>query len=163
MKWITHLGLFFIFIAFSNSSISSSVDDQKVNNEFNTLTSLFFDAARIGNNEVIKKFIDSGFPIDLRNHQSYTVLMVAAYQGQRETVQLLLDEGANACIKDKRGNTALLGALIKREILIAKDLYQADCPYQSSRNKSGLNLDEFAKLFGQTKVLEQLKKEYGNN
>lgn len=84
-----------------------------------------------------------GFPIDQRNTQSYTALMVAAYQGHRETVRLLLDSGANACLQDKRGNTALMGALIKREIGIVKDLYQADCSPEM-RNKAGLNLKEFA-------------------
>ena len=81
--------------------------------------------------------------------------MVAAYQGNRETVRLLLDSGANACMQDKRGNTALMGALIKREISIAKDLYQAECSPEL-RNKAGLNLKEFAEIYGQSNVLKSL-------
>ena len=126
-----------------------------IEKEYQDLVELFFDAARIGNNEVLETFVSQGFPIDQRNTQSYTALMVAAYGGNKESVSLLLDLGANACLQDKRGNTALMGALIKREVAIAKDLYQADCS-PGLRNKAGLNLAEFAKIYGQSKVLQSL-------
>ncbi|MCG9751749.1 ankyrin repeat domain-containing protein [Vibrio brasiliensis] len=130
--------------------------EDNLEEEYQSLVDLFFDAARIGNNEVVDTFVSQGFPIDQRNNQSYTALMVAAYQGNRATVRLLLDSGANACLQDKRGNTALMGALIKREIGIAKDLYQADCS-PDLRNKAGLNLNEFAEIYGQSSVLKSLQ------
>ncbi|AUW06820.1 MULTISPECIES: ankyrin repeat domain-containing protein [Vibrio] len=145
-------------ILFSLSlSFSLYASEEKLETEYQSLVTLFFDAARIGNNEVVEAFVSQGFPIDQRNNQSYTALMVAAYQGNRETVRYLLDAGANACLQDKRGNTALMGALIKREVGIAKDLYQADCSPEL-RNKSGLNLKEFAEVFGQSDVLKSLAK-----
>ncbi|EKM31201.1 ankyrin repeat family protein [Vibrio harveyi] len=137
-------------------SLSLLAAEDKLEEEYQSLVELFFDAARIGNNEVVDTFVSQGFPIDQRNNQSYTALMVAAYQGHRETVRLLLDSGANACLQDKRGNTALMGALIKREIGIAKDLYQADCSPEL-RNKAGLNLKEFAEIYGQSNVLKSLQ------
>jgi ankyrin repeat protein len=82
--------------------------------------------------------------------------MVAAYHGHKQTVRLLLDSGASACLQDKRGNTALMGALIKREIGIVKDLYQADCS-TDIRNKAGLSLSEFAEIYGQSELLKSLK------
>ncbi|NOI69327.1 ankyrin repeat domain-containing protein [Vibrio owensii] len=139
-----------------NFSLSLLAAEDKLEEEYQSLVELFFDAARIGNNEVVDTFVSQGFPIDQRNTQSYTALMVAAYQGHRETVRLLLDSGANACLQDKRGNTALMGALIKREIGIAKDLYQADCSPEL-RNKAGLNLKEFAEIYGQSNVLKSLQ------
>ncbi|MBU2898630.1 ankyrin repeat domain-containing protein [Vibrio hepatarius] len=126
-----------------------------IEQEYQSLVGLFFDAARVGDNEVLETFVSQGFPIDQRNNQSYTALMVAAYQGNKDSVRLLLDSGANACLQDKRGNTALMGALIKREISIARDLYQAECSPEL-RNKAGLNLQEFAQVFGQSKVLQSL-------
>ncbi|WP_192891556.1 ankyrin repeat domain-containing protein [Vibrio bathopelagicus] len=138
------------------SSLSLLAADDKLEEEYQSLVGLFFDAARIGNNEVVDAFVSQGFPVDQRNNQSYTALMVAAYQGNRETVGLLLDSGANACLQDKRGNTALMGALIKREISIAKDLYQAECSPEL-RNKAGLNLKEFAEIYGQSNVLKSLQ------
>ncbi|AUV89087.1 ankyrin repeat domain-containing protein [Vibrio campbellii] len=145
-------------ILFSLSlSFSLYASEEKLETEYQSLVTLFFDAARIGNNEVVEAFVSQGFPIDQRNNQSYTALMVAAYQGNRETVRYLLDAGANACLQDKRGNIALMGALIKREVGIARDLYQADCSPEL-RNKSGLNLKEFAEVFGQSDVLKSLAK-----
>lgn len=155
-----------MMLIFTSMNVMASINEidsektsvsRKNNDDYSVLVSLFFDAARTGNNEVIKKFVDSGFPINQKNTQSYTALMIAAYQGQKQTVQLLLNEGANACLKDKRGNTALLGALLKREIQIAKMLYQSECSYEDSKNKAGLNLKEFADIFGQTEVLKMLK------
>ena len=152
MKIVFLLSSVFFSLIFSLSLLAA---DDKLEEEYQSLVGLFFDAARIGNNEVVDAFVSQGFPVDQRNNQSYTALMVAAYQGNRETVGLLLDSGANACLQDKRGNTALMGALIKREISIAKDLYQAECSPEL-RNKAGLNLKEFAEIYGQSNVLKSL-------
>lgn len=153
MKTVFLLSAVLFSLRFSMSLLAA---EDKLEEEYQSLVELFFDAARIGNNEVVDAFVSQGFPIDQRNTQSYTALMVAAYQGHRETVRLLLDSGANACLQDKRGNTALMGALIKREIGIAKDLYQADCSTEL-RNKAGLNLKEFAEIYGQSNVLKSLQ------
>ncbi|WP_104037742.1 ankyrin repeat domain-containing protein [Vibrio jasicida] len=154
MKTVFLLSAVLFSLSFSLSLLAA---EDKLEEEYQSLVELFFDAARIGNNEVVDTFVSQGFPIDQRNTQSYTALMVAAYQGHRETVRLLLDSGANACLQDKRGNTALMGALIKREIGIAKDLYQADCSPEL-RNKAGLNLKEFAEIYGQSNVLKSLQR-----
>ncbi|MFS1441971.1 MULTISPECIES: ankyrin repeat domain-containing protein [unclassified Vibrio] len=152
MKIVFLFSSVFFSLIFSLSLLAA---DDKLEEEYQSLVGLFFDSARIGNNDVIDAFVSQGFPVDQRNNQSYTALMVAAYQGNRETVGLLLDSGANACLQDKRGNTALMGALIKREISIAKDLYQAECSPEL-RNKAGLNLKEFAEIYGQSNVLKSL-------
>ncbi|CAK3770955.1 Ankyrin repeat domain-containing protein [Vibrio crassostreae] len=152
MKIVFLFSSVFFSLIFSLSLLAA---DDKLEEEYQSLVGLFFDAARIGNNDVIDAFVSQGFPVDQRNNQSYTALMVAAYQGNRETVGLLLDSGANACLQDKRGNTALMGALIKREISIAEDLYQAECSPEL-RNKAGLNLKEFAEIYGQFNVLKSL-------
>ncbi|CAH1541662.1 AnkB protein [Vibrio jasicida] len=154
MKTVFLLSAVLFSLSFSLSLLAA---EDELEEEYQSLVELFFDAARIGNNEVVDTFVSQGFPIDQRNTQSYTALMVAAYQGHRETVRLLLDSGANACLQDKRGNTALMGALIKREIGIAKDLYQADCSPEL-RNKAGLNLKEFAEIYGQSNVLKSLQR-----
>lgn len=153
MKVIQLLSSFLLSIALSFNSLAVETSADK---EYQDLVALFFDAARIGDNEVLETFVSQGFPVDQRNNQSYTALMVAAYSGNKDSVRLLLDSGANACLQDKRGNTALMGALIKREVTIAKDLYQAKCSPEL-RNKAGLNLREFAQIYGQSKVLQSLQ------
>ena len=154
MKNIIYITFSLLLLVVSNFAMA--LDSHKKDAE--KLIQLFFDAARIGNNEVLNEFIYAGFPLNEPNDQSYTALMVAAYYGHESSVDLLLKEGANACIEDKRGNTAFMGALIKGEVKIAKKLYKADCSYGDHRNKSGLSLTEFATLFGQQKVLETFNK-----
>ncbi|EGU37728.1 AnkB protein [Vibrio ichthyoenteri ATCC 700023] len=154
MKKITKISSFIFLLSMYLVLMAS---EQKFEEEYQAIVELYFDAARIGNNEVIDMFLSEGFPVDQRNQQSYTALMVAAYQGNQETVRLLLASGSNPCLQDKRGNTALMGALIKREISIAKDLYVSECSSEI-RNKAGLNLHEFAKIFGQSDVLKDLAK-----
>ncbi len=161
MKTIIKMYVGIFFLSLSTNSIASS-DDLTLQESYKELISLFFDAARTANNEVMIKFIDSGFPINEKNAKSYTALMVAAYQGHKDTVQLLLNEGANACIEDKRGNTALLGALLKGEIQIAKMLYKKKCAYEDSKNKAGLNLTQFAEVFGQAGALKMIKEDSMN-
>ncbi|MFL9694873.1 ankyrin repeat domain-containing protein, partial [Aeromonas veronii] len=68
-----------------------------------SLQDYFFAAARSGEVSVLNEFVKAGFPIDERNEQSYTALMIAAYQGQSETVKSLLERGADPCLRDKRG------------------------------------------------------------
>ena len=120
------------------------------------LTDYFFAAAKVGEIEVLSEFLNHGFPVDLRNHQSYTALMMATYHGHKEAVDLLLKHNANACLKDKRGHTAMMGAIVKAEWSIAKLLYKEDC---TEAHSTGKTLEQFAKVFGQTNKLKALMNE----
>ncbi len=75
--------------------------------------------------------------------------MTAAYYGHASSVELLLEKGANACIQDKRGNTAIMGAIIKGEFSIAKRLYVINCS-KNIKNNAGLTLEEFTKMYGKS-------------
>ncbi|MCS0539225.1 ankyrin repeat domain-containing protein [Aeromonas veronii] len=121
-----------------------------------SLQEYFFAAARSGEVSVLNEFVKAGFPIDERNEQSYTALMIAAYQGQSEAVKSLLERGADPCLRDKRGHTALMGAVIKGEWRIAKTLYAIDCDWDSDKradepvtDKSTMTAAQFAEHFGQ--------------
>lgn len=139
----------------------------EVKSQTTTLTELsryFFAAARSGETAVLQEFLQAGFPVDLPNEGSYTALMIAAYQGQANAVDLLLKAGADACIRDKRGHTALMGAMIKAEWQIAKQLYAIDCDQNNSAkatdaitDKSQMTAAQFAEKFGQTEKLKALR------
>ncbi|MGI2049855.1 ankyrin repeat domain-containing protein [Shewanella oncorhynchi] len=118
------------------------------------LVDYFFAAARTGDITVLEHFLDAGFPIDQRNSQTYTALMVAAYNGQEAATDLLLEHGANACLQDKRGNTAMMGAVIKAEFNILKRLYAKECDANLTNN-AGMTLTEFARYWGQSGALQQ--------
>lgn len=118
------------------------------------LVDYFFAAARTGDITVLEHFLDAGFPIDQRNSQTYTALMVAAYNGQEAATDFLLEHSANACLQDKRGNTAMMGAVIKAEFNIVKRLYAKECDANLTNN-AGMTLTEFARYWGQSGALQQ--------
>ncbi|KKL01291.1 ankyrin repeat domain-containing protein [Rheinheimera mesophila] len=130
------------------------------------LTSYFFAAARTGDLVVLHEFLQQGFPVNQRSSQSYTALMVATYAGQQQAVELLLEHGADACLRDKRGHTAMMAAIVKAEWTLAKILYPLDCKEDQSTDakapvtdKNKMTVAQFAEIFGQSDKLQQLAKE----
>ena len=124
------------------------------------LVDLFFDAAKIGNQDVINEFLKHGFPVDARNKAGYTPLMMAAYYGQQQTVATLLRHGADRCLRDNKGNTAIMGAMFKLEWSIVKQLKNVDC--DANAKKTGQKtVAEFAKVIGQHEKLQQLVESEG--
>lgn len=136
------------------TSATASQTDEPDTAQVQLLVDYFFAAARTGDITVLEHFLDAGFPIDQRNSQTYTALMVAAYNGQEAATDLLLEHGANACLQDKRGNTAMMGAVIKAEFTIVKRLYAKECD-ASLTNNAGMTLTEFARYWGQSGALQQ--------
>ena len=149
--------------AFANATVAKdispakSVDNVQMNSQ-EELADLFFTAAKIGNSEVIHEFLKHGFPVDVRNKDGYTPLMMATYYGHQDIVSSLLKHGADRCARDNRGNTALMGALFKMEFAIAKQLRQVDCDAQAQKNGQKTTA-EFAKVIGQEKQLQKLIQE----
>lgn len=146
-KWLLCLGL---LLALPGTQAQPTSDE---------LDRYFFAAARLGDTEVLQTFLQHGYPVNARNEQSYTALMIATYAGQLPAVQLLLEHGADRCIRDKRGHTAMMGAVVKAEWRIARALYRTDC--DTSDAAAGVTLDEFAEVFGQTERLAALRAELG--
>lgn len=136
------------------TSATVSQTDKPDTAQVQLLVDYFFAAARTGDITVLEHFLDAGFPIDQRNSQTYTALMVAAYNGQEAATDLLLEHGANACLQDKRGNTAMMGAVIKAEFTIVKRLYAKECDANLTNN-AGMTLTEFARYWGQSGALQQ--------
>ena len=54
----------------------------------------------IENNDIqsVKNYIDSGHDLNIKNEYGYTALILAAYTNNRETVEILLDYGADEFI-----------------------------------------------------------------
>jgi len=64
-------------------------------------------AAAIGNNEIVKLLLDKSAYIDAESPNKTTPIMMAARGGHILTVKLLLDEGADASLKNELGMTAI--------------------------------------------------------
>jgi ankyrin repeat protein len=131
--------------------------------EIQLLQNYFFAAARTGEVTVLTEFLSAGYPVNERNAQSYTALMIAAYAGQADAVDALLKTGADACLRDKRGHTALMGAMIKAEWDIARTLYDIDCDKENTAkatdvvtDKNQMTAAQFAEVFGQSEKFKAL-------
>lgn len=64
-------------------------------------------AAAIGNNDIVRILLDRSAYIDAESPNKTTPMMMAARGGHIYTVKLLLDEGADATLKNDLGMTAI--------------------------------------------------------
>ncbi|TKC81446.1 ankyrin repeat domain-containing protein [Trinickia terrae] len=117
----------------------------------------WFAAARLGRVDILQALLDAGYPIDAATPQGYTALILASYDGQPLALDYLAARGANPCLGDRNGNTALMGAIFKGELPIAKQLLNAACPIDQANN-AGETALSFAALFGRLSLLPELVK-----
>ena len=73
-----------------------------------------FDLARSGDTAALAAYVDSGLPVNLTNAKGDSLLMLAAYYDHPETVQSLLERGADTERVNDRGQTALSAAVFRR-------------------------------------------------
>lgn len=79
-------------------------------------------AAYAGNNEIVSILLDKSAYIDAESPNKTTPIMMAAWGGHIMTVKLLLDEGADASLKNEKGMTAIDFALHSNNKDIAEGL-----------------------------------------
>jgi uncharacterized protein len=115
----------------------------------------WFDAARAGRVDILQLLHDARYPVNTKNAAGYTAVIIAAYDEQPRALDYLLDAGADACLADHNGNTALMGAIYKGNTAIARRLLQTDCPIEQV-NKAGDTALDFAVLFGRDALLHDL-------
>ena len=137
--------------------IKNELNEESLKKSQQELIDLFFTAAKTGNQEVINEFLKNGFPVDVRNPQSYTALMMAAYYGQQSIVDILIKYGADRCARDSKGNTALMGAMFKLEWGVVKQLRKVDCDV-NAKQTGQKTVAEFAKVIGQENKLKEMIK-----
>ena len=115
----------------------------------------WFDAARAGRIDILSALYAAHYPIDSQTHAGFSALILAAYDEQPEALNYLLDAGANPCLGDNNGNTALMGALYKGELAIARRLLNTRCKIDQT-NHAGATALTFAALFGRLDILPAL-------
>lgn len=139
----------------SSSSISPATSEPSANVKAE-IDSYLFNAARAGDLEMLKVFAESQYDFNRQDGKGYSPLILAAYNGHYDAVMFLLANKADPCLKDKRGNTALLGAIFKGEVRIARELMKAPCT-TNDRNNAGQTPAMYAALFQRHEILEALK------
>lgn len=93
--------------------------------ELEALAHQLFDLARSGDTERLAAYIDAGAPVDMRNENGDTFLILAAYNNAPETVAMLLEKGADVEAENDRGQRALSCAAFKKDVESAKLLVDA--------------------------------------
>ncbi len=84
-----------------------------------------FDLARAGEVDQLSAYVDAGVPVDLTDASGNTLLMLAAYHGHPDTVQMLARAGADVNRANDRGQTPLAGAVFKDEPEVVQALVAA--------------------------------------
>ena len=115
----------------------------------------WFDAARAGRVDILSALYQAHYPLDAKTPAGYTALILAAYDEQPAALGYLLMAGANPCLGDRNGNTALMGTLYKGELTIARRLLKTRCPIDQMNN-AGETALSFAALFGRLEILPEL-------
>ena len=82
-------------------------------------------------------------------------MILSAYDDHPETLKTLLSAGANACVADRHGNTALMGVLFEGETKIATMLLDTQCDIDQTNN-AGETALSFAALFGRLDMIPLL-------
>jgi ankyrin repeat protein len=79
------------------------------------LAGKLYDAARKGDMEIFRQALPAGLPANMTNEKGDSLVMLAAYHGQAEMVQLLLQHGGDPNRVNDRGQSPLAGAVFKME------------------------------------------------
>ncbi|KAK8055202.1 hypothetical protein PG993_000429 [Apiospora rasikravindrae] len=74
-----------------------------------------YDAARTGQVDVFIQALPLGLPANMTNEKGDTLLMLAAYHGHADLVELLIQHGADPNRINDRGQSPLAGAVFKKE------------------------------------------------
>jgi ankyrin repeat protein len=108
-----------------------------------------FDLARQGDTAALAAYVDAGTPVNLTNDRGDTLLMLAAYHGNAETVFALLQRGADPDRANDRGQTPLAGAVFKSEQQVIDALLEAGAD-PAAGVPSAIDT---ARMFGNDKLL----------
>ncbi|KAF4981820.1 hypothetical protein FZEAL_2447 [Fusarium zealandicum] len=74
-----------------------------------------YEAARNGDVAVFQQALPAGLPPNLTNDKGDTLLMLAAYHGHADLVNVLIQHGADPNRLNDRGQSPLAGAVFKKE------------------------------------------------
>ncbi len=110
-------------------------------------------AAKENDLPLLARLHAEGGGLDTRDERGYSPLMLAAYSGHADAVDLLLRLGADPNSIDLAGNTVLMGATFKGYDAIVRALLAAGAN-ATTRNLAGLDARGFAVMFGRTHLLE---------
>ncbi|MDR0579982.1 MAG: ankyrin repeat domain-containing protein [Campylobacteraceae bacterium] len=126
---------------------------------YEELLAMAVDFARYGQTKELESMLKAKLPINLKDHKGNTLLMLAAYNGNADTVKMLIDMGADVNLKNDRGQTPLAGVCFKGYTKIVKLLVENGANIDED-NGFGMRAVMFASMFGNRDIVEYLTKRH---
>ena len=114
------------------------------------VVALAMDLARQGTTDELLEFIAHGLPIDATDGDGNTLLMLAAYHGRPETVDALIERGADVDLRNDRDQSPVAGALFKGEDAVVRSLAAAGADLDAGTPTARAA----AQMFGRAHLLE---------
>ncbi|EME43664.1 hypothetical protein DOTSEDRAFT_89449 [Dothistroma septosporum NZE10] len=113
------------------------------------LASKIFDFAREGKTAELRQYLTAGIPPNLTNHKGDTLIMLAAYHGHLDSVNLLLEKGADMDVLNDRGQSPIAGAVFKGYDEVVKVMAEAGADLAAGQP----NAIDAARMFNRTEML----------
>ena len=89
------------------------------------VVALAMDLAREGNTAELAAFVEHGLPVDARDGEGNSLLMLAAYHGHADAVRMLMEHGADVDLRNDRDQSPVAGAVFKGEDPVVRLLVDA--------------------------------------
>jgi len=115
------------------------------------------DAVRTGDIDALTAALDAGVPANLASPRGDGLLMLAAYYGWVDQVQLLAARGADVDQLGPRGQTPLSGAAFKGDLTVIEALLAVGAD-PKAQNADGSTAADWAQRFGQHAAFELLSR-----
>jgi hypothetical protein len=129
-------------------------DPPEVSDDVLEFAARMFDLARSGETALLMECVDAGLPVNLVNSAGDSLLMLAAYYDRAETVQALLERGADTGRINNRGQTALAAATFRGSADEVEMLLNAGAdPYLGS--PSAIEVARFFEYLDMVALLER--------
>ena len=116
-----------------------------------------FQAATYGDIANVRKYLDLGANIEVKDYRGLTSLQIACARGHLDVVRLLLDRGAN--IEAAGGNTGQTSLIMASEdgiLDVVKELLDRGANIEAAENRHGLNSLMMASWRGKLNVVKEL-------
>ncbi|MCF4007547.1 ankyrin repeat domain-containing protein [Corynebacterium uropygiale] len=129
--------------------------DIEIPDDVREFATQLFDLCRQGGPDAVRTMdecLAEGLPPDLANQDGNTFLMLAAYNGNADVLEVLIRHGADVNALNDRGQSPLAGAIFKKEDAVIDLLLDAGADPQAG-HPTAL---QSAEMFGRPDLVERL-------
>jgi ankyrin repeat protein len=115
-----------------------------------------FQAATYGDVQGVRKYLDLGANIEVKDYRGLTSLQIACARGHLDVVRLLLERGANIEAAGESGQTSLILASMEGHLDVVKELMDRGANIEAAENRHGSNSLTMASFRGKLGVVKEL-------